>query len=62
VTERADNAPGEIGTHTATCSNGTREVTIYVHSSGFDSEDDIERHLKWTGKGLTAAYTSMSSQ
>jgi hypothetical protein len=59
--DRADNvAPGEIDTYTATCSNGIAEVTIYVHSSEFDSVDDnaeVPERCDPIGAGQTAAYT-----
>lgn len=39
--EREDNvAPGEIDTYTAICINGVAQVTIYVHSSAFDTVTD----------------------
>jgi hypothetical protein len=59
--ERADNvAPGEIDTYTATCSNGVAKVTIYVHSSDFDSDDDnaeVPERCDPVGEGRTVAYT-----
>jgi hypothetical protein len=59
--ERADNvAPGEIDTYTAACSNGIAEVTIYVRSSNFDSDDDnaeVPARCDPVGAGQTVAYT-----
>jgi hypothetical protein len=59
--EREDNvAPGEIDTYTATCSNGVAKVTIYVHSSDFDSHADnaeVPAHCNPVGQGQTVEYT-----
>jgi hypothetical protein len=59
--ERADNvAPGEIDTYTATCSNGVAQVTIYIHSSDFDSDNDnaeVPERCDPVGQGQTVAYT-----
>jgi hypothetical protein len=62
--EREDNvAPGEIDTYTATCSNGVAKVTVYVHSSDFDSSADNAEVPKrcnpvgQVGKGQTVEYT-----
>jgi hypothetical protein len=59
--ERADNvAPGEIDTYTAQCSNGVAQVTIYVHSSDFDTMEDnaaVPRRCHPVGQSQTVAYT-----
>jgi hypothetical protein len=59
--ERADNvAPGEIDTYTALCSNGVAQVTIYVHSSDFDTKEDnatVPGRCDPVGEGQTVAYT-----
>jgi hypothetical protein len=59
--ERADNvAPGGIDTYTAKCSNGVAQVTIYVHSSDFDTDDDnaeVPERCDPVGVGQTVAYT-----
>ena len=59
--EREDNvAPGEMDTYTATCSNGVAKVTVYVHSSDFDSVADnaeVPSRCNPVGQGQTVAYT-----
>jgi hypothetical protein len=59
--ERADNvAPGEIDTYTAQCSNGVAQVTIYVHSSDFDENEDnatVPDRCDPVGNGQTVSYT-----
>ena len=59
--ERADNvAPGEIDTYTALCINGVAQVTIYVHSSDFDTTADdatVPGRCKPVGEGQTVSYT-----
>jgi hypothetical protein len=59
--ERADNvAPGEIDTYTALCINGVAQVTIYVHSSDFDTTEDdatVPDRCDPVGEGQTVSYT-----
>jgi hypothetical protein len=59
--ERAANvAPGEIDTYTAKCFSGVAQVTIYVHSSGFDKLEDnaaVPGRCDPVGEGQTVAYT-----
>jgi hypothetical protein len=59
--ERADNvAPDEIDTYSASCSNGIAKVTIYIHSSDFDSDNDnaeVPEYCDPVGTGQTMAYT-----
>jgi hypothetical protein len=53
-------APGEIDTYTAKCVNGVAKVSIYVHSSDFDSDDDnaeVPARCTPVGQGQTVAYT-----
>jgi hypothetical protein len=59
--EREDNvAPGEIDTYTAICINGVAQVTIYVHSSAFDTVTDTTQapeRCTPVGDAQTVAYT-----
>jgi hypothetical protein len=59
--ERAHNvAPGEIDSYTALCINNVAQVTIYVHSSDFDANEDdaaVPERCDPVGEGQTVAYT-----
>jgi hypothetical protein len=53
-------APGQIDTYTALCSNGVAQVTIYVHSSDFDTMEDnamVPGRCDPVEEGQTVAYT-----